>query len=41
LNDTQGLNTGGSDNKVDQGRTDLEFGEEQMGGGDGRSIEFR
>jgi len=40
LKDTTGLNTRGSDNRGDQGRTDLEFREEQMFGEDRGSTEF-
>jgi len=41
LKDTRVLNTGGSDNRGDQGRTDSEFREEHIFGEDGGSTEFR
>ena len=40
MKDTPGLNTRGSDNRGDQGRTGLEFREEQMFGEDRGSMEF-
>ena len=40
MKDTQSLNTRGSDNRGDQGRTDSEFGGEWMFGEDRGSTEF-
>jgi len=39
--DTRGLNTGGSDNKGDQGGTDSDIRVECRFGGDGGGTEFR
>ena len=41
MKDTRGLNTEGSDNRGDQGRTELEFGVEWIFREDRGSMEFR